>query len=398
MEYNSVYDIRLKMLEKMGGDVTRKYDSIYSIDLEILRLLEEGGGGGEKTYDYLTFTALEPSTITYRPAESEITTAQYSYDKVNWKTADNVQLSLNKNDKVYFKGEIKGETDGMMMMGASFSIGGKVSASGSIMSLQAGDPNDKTINYKNAFNGLFSYCSSLTTAPELPATTLTEGCYSNMFANCKSLITAPELPATTLATECYREMFQSCESLTTVQELPATTLADNCYSNMFLSCISLVTVPAILPATTLANNCYSSMFNYCTSLTTAPELPATTLANSCYSNMFVNCKALTTAPALPATTLATYCYDSMFQGCIELTTAPVLPATTLVNNCYSNMFSSCSKLNYIKALFTTTPDNTYTSSWLYKVASTGTFVKNSEATWNLTGTSGIPEGWTVETA
>ena len=25
-----------------------------------------------------------------------------------------------------------------------------------------------------------------------------------------------------------------------------------------------------------------------------------------------------------------------------------------------------------------------------------TFVKNSEATWNFTGTSGIPTGWTVQ--
>lgn len=46
MNYNSDYDIRLKMLESLGGDVTRKYDSVYSIDLEILRLLEQGGGGG----------------------------------------------------------------------------------------------------------------------------------------------------------------------------------------------------------------------------------------------------------------------------------------------------------------------------------------------------------------
>lgn len=46
MKYNSDYDIRLKMLESLGGDVTKKYDSVYSIDLEILRLMEEGGGGG----------------------------------------------------------------------------------------------------------------------------------------------------------------------------------------------------------------------------------------------------------------------------------------------------------------------------------------------------------------
>ena len=46
MKYDSDYSVRLKMLEQMGGDVTRKYDSVYSIDLEILRLTEQGGGGG----------------------------------------------------------------------------------------------------------------------------------------------------------------------------------------------------------------------------------------------------------------------------------------------------------------------------------------------------------------
>lgn len=46
---DSDYSIRLKMVENLGGDVTKKYDSVYSIDLEILRLMEEGGGGGGGT-------------------------------------------------------------------------------------------------------------------------------------------------------------------------------------------------------------------------------------------------------------------------------------------------------------------------------------------------------------
>ena len=46
---DSDYSIRLKMVENLGGDVTKKYDSVYSIDLEILRLMENGGGGGGGT-------------------------------------------------------------------------------------------------------------------------------------------------------------------------------------------------------------------------------------------------------------------------------------------------------------------------------------------------------------
>ena len=87
----------------------------------------------------------------------------------------------------------------------------------------------------------------------------------------------------------------------------------------------------------------------------------------------------------------------MFYGCTSLTTAPELPATTLATNCYYYMFCNCTKLNYIKALFTTKPSTAYNQSWVSNVASTGTFVKNSEATWTDTGTYAVPTGWTVVT-
>ena len=247
--------------------------------------------------------------------------------------------------------------------------------------------------YEQMFNG----CTSLTTAPELPATTMSFQCYEEMFYGCTALTAAPELPATTLSFQCYFGMFNGCTSLTTIPELPATTLAEGCYSSMFNGCTSLTTTPE-LPATTLADSCYTSMFSGCTSLTTAPVLPATTLTRNCYEEMFEGCTALTTAPALPATTLTNYCYNSMFSGCTSLATTPELPATTLANYCYQYMFNGCTSLNYIKAMFTTTPSNSYTGNWVSGVASTGTFVKNSAATWNVTGINGIPTGWTVETA
>lgn len=58
------------------------------------------------------------------------------------------------------------------------------------------------------------------------------------------------------------------------------------------------------------------------------------------------------------------------------------------------MFSNCTKLSYVKALFTTTPCTSYTSGWLYSVASAGTFIGNLAASWDVTGTSGVPTGWT----
>ena len=89
----------------------------------------------------------------------------------------------------------------------------------------------------------------------------------------------------------------------------------------------------------------------------------------------------------------------MFQGCTSLTTAPELPATTLATYCYYSMFQGCTSLNYIKAMFTTTPDTYYMNNWVDGVASSGTFVKNSAATWTSEcGVSTYPCNWNVETA
>ena len=120
--------------------------------------------------------------------------------------------------------------------------------------------------------------------------------------------------------------------------------------------------------------------------------------NITFTSLFMNCTALTQAPELPATTLAEECYHGMFSSCTSLTKAPELPATTLVTNCYGNMFNGCTNLNYIKAMFTTTPGSLYTGRWVAGVASTGTFVKNSAAEWDVTGEHGVPSGWTVQTA
>lgn len=205
------------------------------------------------------------------------------------------------------------------------------------------------------------------------------------------------LPATTLAEFCYCMMFYGDTGLITAPALPATTLARNCYGGMFNGCSGLTAAP-ILSATELVRNCYAAMFRGCTGLTTAPDLPVTTLAEYCYASMFDHCTGLTLAPELPATTLANGCYSGMFQGCSGLTAAPELPALTLVNRCYQNMFKDCTNLGYIKAMFTTTPGNSYTGAWVSGVKATGTFVKNSAATWNETGVDGVPSGWTVETA
>ena len=149
-------------------------------------------------------------------------------------------------------------------------------------------------------------------------------------------------------------------------------------------------------STTLSDYAFHYLFKDCRILTQAPELPATTLYIACYSNMFSGCSSLVNAPALPTTTLPDACYAEMFRDCTSLTAAPELPATTLYTACYYYMFEGCTNLNYVKAMFTNIAANSV-GGWLNNVSSTGTFVKNSAATWDNTA-AGIPTGWTVQTA
>ena len=292
-------------------------------------------------------------------------------------------IEFNENDIVAFRG------DSSIFSNSSsnyyrFAMTGTIEAKGNIQSL---------MNYSNSctnycYYGLFSGCSQLINAPELPATTLAQGCYQCMFLGCTGLTAVPQLPVTTLANYCYAQLFQGCSKLSSVPEnylqaqtlanacyqtmfngctsltaamstLPATTLAQSCYAQMFYNCGSLTAIPQ-LPATTLAKECYKQMFYGCGSLKTALVLSATTLAQSCYSNMFESCTSLTAAPQLPATTLAIQCYNQMFRYCSKLSTAPVLSATTLCSNCYSYMFESCTSLTSAPQLpATTLADNCY---------------------------------------
>ena len=49
-----------------------------------------------------------------------------------------------------------------------------------------------------------------------------------MFYGCTSLTTAPELPATTLIANCYNNMFSSCSSLNKIITYAADISATNC--------------------------------------------------------------------------------------------------------------------------------------------------------------------------
>ena len=60
---------------------------------------------------------------------------------------------------------------------------------------------------------------------------MVQDCYYNMFRGCTSLTTAPELPATTLIRGCYENMFYNCTSLNYVKCLATDIPASSCTKN-----------------------------------------------------------------------------------------------------------------------------------------------------------------------
>ena len=202
---------------------------------------------GSTGSDALCFTArYNNSTIRLtKDGVPDSINLQTSFDGKSWTpyTVEDV-ITLNMGEKVYFKAvgsnyrTASSPSDHYRFTTES----GEFEASGNVNSLlEENEETARTMSLENrqfCFAYLFSG-TTLTTAPELPATTLAYGCYAMMFQWCTVLTQAPELPATTLTDFCYYYMFNNCTSLTQAPELPAGDLVDSCYSYMFQGCTSL---------------------------------------------------------------------------------------------------------------------------------------------------------------
>lgn len=223
------------------------------------------GGSIDYSKEYLTFEILTGGTIVWKN-EGNSTNRVISYRSNNgvWSDIDSADsgatINVNVGDVLEFKGS-NTEYAGSSSVYNHFIGTASFNAYGNITSLLYGnnftgqtETTKKNYIFLGLFssssivdasnlvmptkmNGdsvlykLFSNCTSLTTAPALPATTLANGCYTNMFEGCTSLTTAPVLPATALTSVCYYGMFRSCRSLKYIKCLATNIGASNCLDN-----------------------------------------------------------------------------------------------------------------------------------------------------------------------
>ena len=169
---------------------------------------------------YLTFASAAPFTIAVgNDTKNWDGTLYYSTDTTTWNEWDGTiieSVENSGNQKIYMCGSGNSRITGTTSSAWWVLTGDEISCNGNIENL---------LDFETVAKGKHPMMS--------------DHCYYNMFRNCTSLTEAPELPATTLANNCYSAMFYDCTSLTEVPALPATTLTSYCYHSMFDGCTSI---------------------------------------------------------------------------------------------------------------------------------------------------------------
>lgn len=186
--------------------------------------------------DCLTFTGKDSEFTLKATDKAWDGTLEWSTDHNTWTVLAGAEEMQSVDQKLYLRG--KNTTLGANYQQVKLVLSAKAWCSGNIQTLLDWENPPMSISTKQCYSGLFLGCTNLTSAPELPATTLSSYCYHSLFSG-TGLTSAPKLPATVLTDYCYSYMFYGCVNLIEAIELPAITLISNCYRQMFDGCTKL---------------------------------------------------------------------------------------------------------------------------------------------------------------
>ena len=250
-------------------------------------------------------------TFKYTYATGGIQYICYDLGVDDWTNYDGSSLSLSKDYVVYFKGtRTECDCNGTTQL---FSANKVCYIAGKIGSLLADDSSLAQF----AFRSAFSNGNSNNTNPT-----------SVTFVDIDSA--DPLILPSVTSNNCYREMFRACTSLTSAPALPATTVAEGCYFNMFRKCTGLTSVANItLPAMELQPDCYREIFRDCSGLTSVPVFPAPILVARCYQQMLSGCTSLTSITCLATDISAEQCTYQWMSGTKNSNTCHFYKASTI---------------------------------------------------------------------
>lgn len=205
------------------------------------------------SHEYLTFKSLEDSNVIYFKCDDDtyrgINTIQVSSNNgQNWTsytasaagtiigTLDSGESILIKGNNDYYGSFQEGYSKNFFASTKNFEISGNILSlifgdNYITQSLQSGDHTGP--NSTAPFYGLFKDCTHLTSAKNLIMPRIINSKYfaSHMFSDCTSLTTAPILPAQTLMQYCYEYMFYNCANLQSITCLATDISANYCIRN-----------------------------------------------------------------------------------------------------------------------------------------------------------------------
>ena len=211
------------------------------------------GGKAEEYIPYVTFTAEKAQKFMMKTnGNYNISGLEYSVNFGDWTTVEaNKEVTFGgTNGDLRLRGTNTDGTASALDKYSTITFTDSyvpVACTGDIRTLLDWD-NYTTVNTENAmFINLFENCSVLTSAPELPATSLAYNCYYCMFLGCTNLKTAPKLPAKTARMYCYVGMFSGCTNLKSA-ELSIEFLYLGCCGSMFYNCTNLSSVTMLAPS------------------------------------------------------------------------------------------------------------------------------------------------------
>lgn len=158
--------------------------------------------------------------------------------------------------------------------------------------------------------------------------------------------------------------------------LPALTLYESSYNGMFRGAANLVYGPKLLPALNVPKDGYSSMFEGCVKLVEGPEIMATTVSGDTALNRM-------------------FCMHRNNKVTAAMTKSPILRINNPEShsNTYQQLFAGNGNITEVTVLCEGT-DKSFTN-WLANVSSTGV-IKKLSATTLVSGSNGVPSGWSTE--
>ena len=176
---------------------------------------------------------------------------------------------------------------------------------------------DTTSNVAN-MQGMFYYCTQLTTIPSINTSLVTNMSY--MFSECSKLTTIPQLDTSKVTNMV--SMFNYCSKLTTMPQINTSNVTS--MYNMFSNCVKLTTIPQL--NTNKVTN-ISSMFINCSKLKTI-DITHMNITSTSNSNQFAyNCYSLTkliirNMPTIPTLSSNAFYHCYHFTGTTDSTYNP----------------------------------------------------------------------------